>query len=135
MKWSDNVNFKDYYKVDEKGKHDLIITLYNPTNHKELVIRVDGDENTPLNKYLKNETINFEARHQWYVETKNTIEVGDVVKVVNGCKLTGEIKKVESKINFIPNGTFKEVPYLLFTDGTRCAEKNCRLYGDAIPLP
>ena len=123
--------YEDFYKVDERGKKDFgkIIILYNPKTHKELFFRIEVEEyKMPLFAFLLEERINYQVRSQWVLETKKNIDMGDLVKIVKGTKMVGKVKRVQYKYNYTPNGTYKTIPYLMFTDNTFCSESNCELW-------
>ena len=125
MKYND---YEDYEKVDEYGNYDRRVILYNPKAHKEIRILVCKAEKTPLNEFLLAEGINYQVRNQWVLETKNCIDVGDLIIIARGRKMVGEVKRVANKYEYIPNGCYSGTPYLKFTDDTKCSEKNCELW-------
>lgn len=129
-------NYKGFYKVDEDGGVYVCATFYNPQTNETFRTCVrdydyedgsrDNDElyYLPLNKGVA----------KGFFHRYGQIFDGDEIVVVRGRKMLGERKRVTRVYDFIPehfrgwrNQSAYAVEYLYFTDGTKCASKNCEL--------
>ena len=121
--------YEGFEKVQVKGTYFKNVILYNPLTNEELFYQIDLEEiKSPFEEYLLEQPINERVRTEWLRKTKKTIEVGDMVKIVKGNKMVGELKKVAEKYDYYVKDTTIAIPYLRFTDKTKCQEANCELY-------
>lgn len=115
-------------KVDNRHVVDMI---YSPSyidavvvdngEFKRVTYKTD-DMRTWANDYKIDATNEEKEAYRKY---RNDFQKHDKVKIISGRKMVGEIKIVETLFNIMIN--YKTIPYLGFSDGTKCQAIHCQI--------
>ena len=99
----------------------------NPDGTYESVMYMIDDERTFGNQAIIDAT---EEELEAYRKYKRRFRKGDKVIIKRGRKMVGEVKEVESKFTYRPDGTYghQDTDYLVFTDGTKVNKLHCDFY-------
>lgn len=133
-------NYKGFYKISERGGTYVTAVFYNPTTNEifETCVRdydyYDGSRDNDELYYMPiNDEAMVACQHAY-----GHFVAGDKVIIARGRKMVGETKTVKEIYDFVPSACagykYKSkyaTEYARFTDGTKCATKNCDYLGEA----
>lgn len=127
-------NYEGFYKVDEEQHLSFAnAILFNPNTNEIKSVRIsdaDDDWCYLFNKELYHAEINYSLQKKYYAHI-GFIEIGDLVKIVSGRKMKGEVKKIVSEYIYHIDGLkgeYGDVYYYVFDDGTKVQQHHCRLF-------
>lgn len=124
-------SYNGFYKVATSGFSLTNATFFNPIT-KESFSKIvwDNDDNrvSEENEQLYYMAICERARQLW-LKHNGVIQKGDMVKIVKGRKMVGEIKKVVRFYEWEKQGSYGHIgtTYCVFEDNTKVNIDNCIL--------
>lgn len=125
-------SYNGFYKVRNDGFGITIATFFNPITKESFNKMVwDNDDERVA---LDNEELYYlpicERAKQLWLNYKGIIQKGDMVKIVKGRKMVGEVKKVVRFYDWEKVGSYGHIgtTYCVFDDNTKVNINNCELY-------
>lgn len=122
-------NLDNYFIVNTRGFSCTWTTIFNIVTH-DIQTHMTWDID---NEWVENANIDIISLPNAPKEVKDlyehlmgVIKVGDLVQIVSGRKFKGEFKRVSKMFEYRIN-KYYSVPYLVFEDGTKVNEFNCKL--------
>lgn len=127
IKFADKKVIDNRVVVDIKARisHSKAVVLNNDGTYEEVLYMTD-DQRTWSNEAIIDATKEQLEDYRIY---KNDIKKGDIIKIIDGRKMKGEIKQVKYEFTYRPDGTYghQDVDYLVFTDGTKVNKLYCQI--------
>lgn len=125
-------SYNGFYKVETSGFSLTSATFFNPVTKESFskVIWDNDDDRVKIeNEHLYYLPICKKAKKLW-LNHNGVIQKGDMVKIVKGRKMVGEVKKVVRFYEWEKAGTYGYVgtTYCVFEDNTKVNVENCELY-------
>ena len=125
-------SYNGFYKVETSGFSLTSATFFNPITKEsfsKIVWDNDDDRVKEENEDLYYLPICERAKQLW-LNHNGVIQTGDMVKIVKGRKMVGEVKKVVRFYEWEKVGSYGNIgtTYCVFDDDTKVNINNCELY-------
>lgn len=122
-------NLENFYIISQSGFSMTTTLIFNIKTYERkayITWDIDNAYYEEINKDVAKLPRATKQIKDLYEHHMGFIKIGDLVQVVKGRKLKGECKRVANTFDY-KISDYNSIPYLVFEDGTKVSEYNCKL--------